>query len=91
MRLKLAFLAFIPLLASCSSKPEVPSQQKMLAAPQGGFLLQPSHSGQAMFGDFAGNPAAEQFIDKMVEKHDFDRQQLHNIIGQANDWIMCCD
>ncbi|MFW0700718.1 lytic murein transglycosylase B [Pantoea sp. R13S299] len=90
MRLKLALLAFIPLLASCSSKPEVPTQQKMLAAPQGGFLLQPSHSGQAMFGDFAGNPAAEQFIDKMVEKHDFDREQLHNIIGQAKrlDYVL---
>ncbi|BAN98043.1 hypothetical protein E05_32770 [Plautia stali symbiont] len=36
-----------------------------------------------MFGDFAGNPAAEQFIDQMVAKHGFNRDQLHAVIGQA--------
>ena len=38
-----------------------------------------------MGGDFANNPAAEQFIDKMVSKHGFDRQQLHEgILSRAS-------
>ncbi|XNM65874.1 hypothetical protein ACLK2E_14960 [Escherichia coli] len=43
-----------------------------------------------MSGDFANNPAAEQFIDKMVSKHGFDRQQLHQILSQAKrlDYVL---
>jgi membrane-bound lytic murein transglycosylase B len=43
-----------------------------------------------MGGDFANNPAAEQFIDKMVSKHGFDRQQLHEILSQAKrlDYVL---
>ena len=36
-----------------------------------------------MGGDFANNPNAQQFIDKMVNKHGFDRQQLQEILSQA--------
>lgn len=34
-------------------------------------------------GDFANNPNAQQFIEKMVNKHGFDRQQLQEILSQA--------
>lgn len=43
-----------------------------------------------MGGDFANNPAAAQFIDKMVAKHGFDRQQLQEILSQAKrlDYVL---
>ncbi|STV07358.1 murein hydrolase B [Klebsiella pneumoniae subsp. ozaenae] len=47
------------------------------------FLLEPQHNVMQMGGDFANNPAAAQFIDKMVAKHGFDRQQLQEILSQA--------
>ncbi|MDI8993066.1 hypothetical protein MJI20_29720, partial [Salmonella enterica subsp. enterica serovar Anatum] len=47
-----------------------------------GFLLEPQHNVMQMGGDFANNPNAQQFIDKMVSKHGFDRQQLHHPIHQ---------
>jgi membrane-bound lytic murein transglycosylase B len=53
-------------------------------------LLEPQHNVMQMGGDFANNPAAEQFIDKMVSKHGFDRQQLHEILSQAKrlDYVL---
>jgi membrane-bound lytic murein transglycosylase B len=59
-------------------------------APSGGFLLEPQHNVMAMGGDFANNPAAEQFINEMVSKHGFDRQQLHEILSQAKrlDYVL---
>ncbi len=92
MRSKLALLPLFALLAACSSKPHTsqPQPPAELIAPKGGFLLEPAHAVQPMFGDFASNPVAEQFIDKMVAKHGFDRQQLHAIIGQAKrlDYVL---
>jgi membrane-bound lytic murein transglycosylase B len=55
----------------------------------GGFLLEPQHN-VTDGGDFANNPAAEQFIDKMVSKHGFDRQQLHEILSQAKRLDYVC-
>ncbi|PVW77490.1 murein transglycosylase B, partial [Klebsiella pneumoniae] len=37
-----------------------------MASGTGGFLLEPQHNVMQMGGDFANNPAAAQFIDKMV-------------------------
>ena len=90
MRFKVALVSLITLLAACSSKSETPQQAATLPAPKGGFLLESSHSVQPMFGDFAGNQAAEDFIDQMVAKHGFDRQQLHAVIGQAKrlDYVL---
>lgn len=90
MRLKVALLSLITVLAACSSKPETPQQATAVSAPKGGFLLDTSHNVQPMFGDFAGNQAAETFIDQMVAKHGFDRQQLHAVIGQARrlDYVL---
>ncbi|WP_130831292.1 lytic murein transglycosylase B [[Erwinia] mediterraneensis] len=90
MRFKVTLLSLFALLAACSSKPDTSAQATTPSAPKGGFLLSPDHNVQPMFGDFAGNPAAEQFIDQMVEKHGFDRQQLHAILGQAKrlDYVL---
>ena len=90
MRFKVAYLPLVALLAACSSKPQTTQEMAVEKAPKGGFLLEPSHAVQPMFGDFAGNPAAEQFINQMVDKHGFDRQQLHAVIGQAKrlDYVL---
>ena len=55
------------------------------------LLLEPQHNVMQMGGDFANNPAAAQFIDKMVAKHGFDRQQLQEILSQAKRRTTCCD
>lgn len=43
-----------------------------------------------MGGDFANNPNAERFIDMMVSKHGFNRQQLHEILSRAKrlDYVL---
>ena len=77
------------LLAACSSKPKTPAETEM-ASGTGGFLLEPQHNVMQMGGDFANNPAAAQFIDKMVAKHGFDRQQLQEILSQRSVWTTFC-
>lgn len=84
--LPLAMLPVIALLSACSSKPvaqEVPVKT-------GGFLLQPGHNAFMATGDFARNPEAEKFINKMVSEHGFDRQQLHDILSQTKklDYVL---
>ena len=90
--LKRRYLALLPLcvlLAACSSKPKATAVTETTGG-SGGFLLEPQHNVMNMGGDFANNPAAEQFIDKMVSKHGFDRQQLHEILSQAKrlDYVL---
>ncbi len=90
--LKRRYLALLPLcvlLAACSSKPKTPAETEM-ASGTGGFLLEPQHNVMQMGGDFANNPVAAQFIDKMVAKHGFDRQQLQEILSQAKrlDYVL---
>ena len=70
-------------LAACSSKPKPTETDTTTGTPSGGFLLEPQHNVMQMGGDFANNPNAQQFIDKMVNKHGFDRQQLQEILSQA--------
>lgn len=76
-------LPLFVLLAACSSKPKPTETETTTGTPSGGFLLEPQHNVMQMGGDFANNPNAQQFIDKMVNKHGFDRQQLQEIISQA--------
>ncbi|VFS44255.1 membrane-bound lytic murein transglycosylase B [Enterobacter cancerogenus] len=85
-----ALLPALILLSACSSKPKTEAVQQTAGAPSGGFLLEPQHNMMQMGGDFANNPAAEAFIDKMVSKHGFDRQQLHEILSQAKrlDYVL---
>lgn len=76
-------LPLFVLLAACSSKPKPTETDTTTGTPSGGFLLEPQHNVMLMGGDFANNPNAQQFIDKMVNKHGFDRQQLQEIFSQA--------
>ncbi len=76
-------LPLFVLLAACSSKPKPTETDTTTGTPSGGFLLEPQHNVMQMGGDFANNPSARQFIDKMVNKHGFDRQQLQEILSQA--------
>lgn len=76
-------LPLFVLLAACSSKPKPTDTDTTTGTPSGGFLLEPQHNVMQMGGDFANNPNAQQFIDKMVNKHGFDRQQLQEILSQA--------
>lgn len=41
-------------------------------------------------GDYANNPAAQRFIDRMVSQHGFNRQQLHDLFAQTQrlDWVI---
>ncbi len=86
-------LPLFVLLAACSSKPKPTETDTTTGTPSGGFLLEPQHNVMQMGGDFANNPNAQQFIDKMVNKHGFDRQQLQEILSQAKRldsvlWLM---
>lgn len=76
-------LPLFVLLAACSSKPKPTETDTTTGTPSGGFLLEPQHNVMQMGGDFANNPNAQQFIDKMVNKYGFDRQQLQEILSQA--------
>ena len=76
-------LPLFVLLAACSSKPKPTETDTTTGTPSGGFLLEPQHNVMQMGGDFANNPNAQQFIDRMVNKHGFDRQQLQEILSQA--------
>ena len=76
-------LPLFVLLAACSSKPKPTETDTTTGTPSGGFLLEPQHNVMQMGGDFANNPNAQQFIDKMVSKHGFNRQQLQEILSQA--------
>lgn len=85
-----ALLPLFALLAACSSKPQSSEIQTTTGAPSGGFLLEPQHNVMVMGGDFANNPNAQQFIEKMVNKHGFNRQQLQEILSQAKrlDYVL---
>ena len=79
-----ALLPVLVLLSACSSKPKTttePAAANTVGTPQGGFLLQPQHDVYLSSGDFANNPAAEKFIDMMVSKHGFNRQQLQEVLS----------
>ncbi|KQN64767.1 MULTISPECIES: lytic murein transglycosylase B [unclassified Erwinia] len=87
MRSLATLLPVVALLSACSSQPK-PATAEPTGNPfkgNGGFLLQPSHSGSVLGGDFADNQAANAFIDNMVRKHGFERQQLHDVLAQAKN------
>jgi len=83
MRYLIIFLPSLLVLSACSSKPQ--STETNGESPFVESLLQ-KNSGEVIYslmGDFAFNPATEQFIDKMVKQHGFDRQELHNIFAET--------
>lgn len=85
MRQLAALVPLIALLAACSSKPSSSDVAPQDAPSSGGFLRQaPASSDRpALYSDFATNPNAERFIEKMVSEHGFDRQALHNPLAQT--------
>lgn len=90
MRYLAALLPLIPLLTACSHEP-APSSEPAHGNPfKGGLLSEPANPGLLQNGDFSANPATNQFIDKMVREHGFDRQELQNVLGQAHrlDWVL---
>ncbi len=89
--LKRRYLALLPFVCSrCLQQQTQDPAETEMASGTGGFLLEPQHNVMQMGGDFANNPAAAQFIDKMVAKHGFDRQQLQEILSQAKrpDYVL---
>lgn len=90
MRHLFTLLPLLPLFAACSSQPELAEQAPQSSLIQSGFLLEPEHTIHPLSGDFVGNPAAARFIDKMVQQHGFERQQLHDVLAQAQqlDWVV---
>ena len=95
MRLLAVILPLVLTLSACSSnKPAAESDgprnpfsdgrnASANTVPGGGFLLQAEHTGAVQNGDFAYDPAMNQFVDKMVREHGFDRQQLHDVLAQT--------
>lgn len=93
MRYLATFLPLVALLSACSSHAPHHASSEPHGNPfkeSGGFLLSPSHAVTPFGGDFSNNQAANAFIDNMVNKHGFDRQQLHDVLGQAEnlDWVI---
>ncbi len=85
-----ALLPALILLSACSSKPKTEAVQQTAGAPSGGFLLEPQHNMMQMGGDFANNPAAEQFIDKMVSKHALTDSSCTKFCLRPGVWTTCC-
>jgi len=52
-------------------------------------VQQPQLRRASLTGDFANNPAARRFIDKMVSRHGFDRYYLNGVLSnaQATSWM----
>ncbi|QKJ88360.1 Murein transglycosylase B [Paramixta manurensis] len=91
MRQFATLLPVLFFLAACSSKPPVATPEPSGNPFRGGSsLLVPSANSAWLSGDFAGNPAAERFIDKMVNEHGFSRQQLQGLLSQTRrlDWVI---
>jgi membrane-bound lytic murein transglycosylase B len=49
-----------------------------------------NYHAQRLSGDFAGYPAAERFVDKMVAQHGFSREYLYGLLSQAQrkEWTI---
>ena len=91
MRTLLPILAVLPLLSACSSHHEAqqaatPAKSTFLRAPQAEVMPGQNYAnGADLFasGDFNSNPAAQRFVDYMVSKHGYDRNQLQYWLGHA--------
>lgn len=88
MRPKYPLLFLLMLLSSCSDHTD--RQQHLLIRQSAGFLRQSAEGQTYLSGDFANNPRTLQFIDKMVAKYGFDRQQLNLWLSQTNrlDYVL---
>jgi membrane-bound lytic murein transglycosylase B len=99
--LLLGSLASLLAVAACSHKPPAPtprpaaepSPERLPTPPQ---VRRPSkgpgghYSAGYVSGDYAGYPALERFIDKMVDQHGYSRDYLNGLFSQAQrkDWTL---
>ncbi|MGM3175575.1 lytic murein transglycosylase B [Dickeya lacustris] len=60
---------------------QTPASSAFNASAQAGLLAN---------GEFANSPEVNQFIDRMVQQHGFERQSLRGILAQAQrlDWVI---
>ncbi len=96
MRRLVAVFPLLLALSACSNKSAEPAGAEIIGtpaanAPSGGFLLSPAHAGGLLTsGDFANSPDVDRFVDKMARQYGFERQQLHDVLAQAQrlDWVI---
>ncbi|EOS92725.1 lytic murein transglycosylase B [Erwinia tracheiphila] len=92
MRYLVSLLLPLILLPACSSGKLLQHEAHHGNPFRGGnnFLNADSHTVAPLDGDFSDNPAVDAFIDKMVREHNFNRQQLHDVLAQAKrlDWVL---
>ncbi|WP_085246758.1 lytic murein transglycosylase B [Gilliamella mensalis] len=86
------FISIILLLTACSNERSSTSPMKEHRGHtnvKGGVYLEKDHNpSQTISTRLAIDK--EKFIDRMVSKHDFNRQQLRTVLGQTNklDWVI---
>ncbi|WP_374440087.1 lytic murein transglycosylase B [Pseudomonas panipatensis] len=85
------------LISACSSKPVSPPETAAVqnntknAIPSRTYVdLNAAQATRPLSGEFANNPNALHFIDKMVSQHGFNRQQLQDVLAQTQrlDWVI---
>jgi membrane-bound lytic murein transglycosylase B len=81
--MRLASMLLLPALLSLVACGSAPTNHY----PQGPA---PRAGTGGLSGDYAGYPAAQQFIDRMASKHGFDRKELAGMLSRAQrqDWIV---
>lgn len=95
MRRIVSFLPVLCLISACSSKPVPPQapapQARSSGSAQAGYgTWQNAQASAPTRGDFANNPAAGRFVERMVRQHDFDRRALQDLLAQTErlDWVI---
>ncbi|SFN10649.1 peptidoglycan lytic transglycosylase GH103 [Izhakiella capsodis] len=90
MRSLLTSFLFISLLSACSNPPKQ-TAPKVYGNPFKGGGQGIQNSGVSrLSGDFAGNPAAQAFVTRMVNEQGYDRAQLESTLSAARrlDWVL---
>ena len=90
--LSMLVLAIFPLMGVCSNQvTEEPTPASFSSAFINPVTAQHDQASSELTpGDFSHLPKAKQFIDRMVEQHNFDPMALQQLLAQAQhlDWII---
>lgn len=83
-------LLLISLLTACSSAPKQAVPPAYGNPFKGGAQTAEDSGISLLSGDFAGNPAAQAFVTKMVNEHGFDRAQLEGTLSATRrlGWVL---